>query len=352
MGGVAAIELEGITMKAVVCRTPGELVIEDRDAPGEPTAGWALVGVSHVGICGTDYHIFEGKHPFLAYPRVMGHEVSGTVLKVGDGVALAVGEPVVVNPYLACGDCVACRQGKPNCCVHIEVLGVHRDGAMCEQILVPAENLYPTNGLSLADAAAVEFLAIGAHAVRRSLAAAGSRTLVIGAGPIGLGAAIFARIAGQEVTLLDMSRERLAFAERQLGFPGIDAAGADTAQAVRKQTEGDGFDTVFDATGNTASIQAAFSHVAHGGVLVLVSVVKDAISFSDPEFHKREMMLVGSRNATRTDFEHVAASIRSGAVPLDRLVTHRSTLADAPRDIARWAHQKSGLIKAVIAVGA
>ncbi|UVK40433.1 zinc-binding alcohol dehydrogenase family protein [Mesorhizobium sp. AR10] len=338
-------------MKAVVCRSPGDLVVEDRPAPGAPPSGWALVAVSHVGICGTDYHIFEGKHPFLAYPRIMGHEVSGTVIATGEGVDLAVGEPVIVNPYLACGKCIACRQGKPNCCVKIEVLGVHRDGAMGEQILVPAQNLYPANGVSLADAAAVEFLAIGAHAVRRAHAQPGARTLVVGAGPIGLGTALFARIAGLDVTLLDMSSERLGFAASELDFTTLDASQATAAGLVREATGGEGFDVVFDATGNTQSVQSAFAHVAHGGTLVLVSVVKDDIAFSDPEFHKREMALIGSRNALRADFDHVAASIRNGAVPLAKLVTHRTTLGDTPRDLARWAHEKSGLIKAVIEVG-
>ncbi|RJT40258.1 zinc-binding alcohol dehydrogenase family protein [Mesorhizobium waimense] len=338
-------------MKAVVCRSPGDLVVEDRPAPGAPPPGWALVAVSHVGICGTDYHIFEGKHPFLAYPRIMGHEVSGTVVDKGDGVALAIGEPVIINPYLACGKCIACRHGKPNCCVKIEVLGVHRDGAMCEQILVPAQNLYPANGLSLADAAAVEFLAIGAHAVRRARADPGARTLVIGAGPIGLGTALFARIAGLDVSLLDMSTERLGFAESELGFATLDGSRQTAAELVQDATDGEGFDVVFDATGNTKSVQSAFAHVAHGGTLVLVSVVKDDISFSDPEFHKREMTLVGSRNALKADFDHVAASIRNGAVPMAKLVTHRTTLGQAPLDLARWAQQKSGLIKAVIEVG-
>ncbi|AZO18641.1 zinc-binding alcohol dehydrogenase family protein [Mesorhizobium sp. M2A.F.Ca.ET.043.05.1.1] len=337
-------------MKAVVCRSPGELVLEDRAAPGAPQPGWARVAVSHVGICGTDYHIFEGKHPFLAYPRIMGHEVSGTIVEKGEGIDLAVGEPVIINPYLSCGQCIACRHGKPNCCVKIEVLGVHRDGAMCDEILVPAQNLYPANGLSLADAAAVEFLAIGAHAVRRSSATPGQRTLVVGAGPIGLGTAIFARIAGLDVSLLDMSSERLGFAEKELGFPPLDTSKASAADLVRQATGGEGFDLVFDATGNTASVQSAFAHVAHGGTLVLVSVVKDDITFSDPEFHKREMTLVGSRNALKADFEHVAASIRNGAVPLGKLVTHRTTLAATPRDLARWTHEKSGLIKAVIEV--
>lgn len=337
-------------MKAVLCREPGILDLVERTSPEKPAPGWVRLGVSHVGICGTDYHIFEGKHPFLEYPRVMGHEISATVLEAGDGVAMAAGTPVIVNPYLSCGTCVACRQGKANCCTNIKVLGVHTDGAFCEEINVPAGNLYAAKGLSLEAAATVEFLAIGAHAVRRSMAAAGSRSLVIGAGPIGLGAAIFSRIAGHEVTLLDTSAERLEMASERFGFMSGIVANDGTAEAVKAKTDGDGFDIVFDATGYGPSMEKAFGFVAHGGALVLVSVVKDDIRFSDPEFHKREMMVIGSRNATRVDFEHVADSIAGGLVPVDKLITHRTTLADAPRDLARWAHEKSGLIKAVIKV--
>jgi len=337
-------------MKAVLCQKPGVLETVERPSPGTPAPGWVRLAVSHVGICGTDYHIFEGKHPFLEYPRVMGHEISATVIEAGDGVAMAVGTPVVVNPYLSCGICVACRKDKPNCCTNIKVLGVHTDGAFCEEITVPAGNLYAAKGLSLEAAATVEFLAIGAHAVRRSMAPAGSRSLVIGAGPIGLGAAIFSRIAGHEVTLLDTSAERLQMAADRFGFQSGIVANDATADAVKAATGGDGFDVVFDATGYGPSMEKAFGFVAHGGALVLVSVVKDDIRFSDPEFHKREMMVIGSRNATRVDFEHVADSISKGLVPVDQLITHRTTLADAPRDLARWAHEKGGLIKAVIKV--
>jgi len=339
-------------MKAVLCKEPGVLELVERPSPGAPSPGWIRLAVSHVGICGTDYHIFEGKHPFLEYPRVMGHEISATVLETGDGVAMAVGTPVIVNPYLSCGSCVACRQGKPNCCTDIKVLGVHTDGAFCDEISVPAGNLYAAKGVSLEAAATTEFLAIGAHAVRRSMAPAGSRSLVIGAGPIGLGAAIFSRIAGHEVTLLDTSQERLQMAADRFNFSSGIVAGEGASEAVKAKTDGDGFDVVFDATGYGPSMEKAFSFVAHGGALVLVSVVKDDIRFSDPEFHKREMMVIGSRNATRVDFEHVADSIAKGLVPVEQLITHRTTLADAPRDLARWAHEKSGLIKAVIKVGA
>jgi 2-desacetyl-2-hydroxyethyl bacteriochlorophyllide A dehydrogenase len=337
-------------MKTVICAAPGKLELADRPALGSPPVGWALIDVAHVGICGTDYHIFEGKHPFLAYPRVMGHEVSGTVVEVNGPATVAVGQDVIINPYLSCGTCVACRQEKPNCCVSIQVLGVHRDGVMAEQILVPVLNLLPTNGLSLVEAATVEFLAIGAHAVRRSMAIGGARALVVGAGPIGLGTALFARIAKHQVTIMDVSTERLAFAAEQLGFPVIDGSAGQAAEKISEGTARVGFDVVYDATGNSRSMQAAFSYVAHGGVMVLVSVVQDDITFSDPEFHKREMMLIGSRNATNADFEHVVASIRAGKIPVDRLVTHRTTLRDSPRDIALWAHEKDGLIKAMIDV--
>jgi 2-desacetyl-2-hydroxyethyl bacteriochlorophyllide A dehydrogenase len=339
------------TIKVVRCAEPGKLVLEEQQAPGSPPEGWALVNVAYVGICGTDYHIFEGRHPYLAYPRVMGHEFSGTIAAINAPAGLSVGQQVLINPYLACGNCSACRHGKPNCCIAIEVLGVHRDGAMSEQILVPAQNLISAVGLSPVEAATVEFLAIGAHAVRRSMAGPGNRTLVIGAGPIGLGVALFARIARQNVTVMDVNAERLAFAAKQ-GFLVIDGSKGSIIETIAERTAKTGFDVVFDATGNSRSMQSAFAYVAHGGVMVMVSVVQDDITFSDPEFHKREMMLIGSRNATQADFQHVIASIRDGKIPIDQLVTHRTTLRDSPRDIAIWALQKSGLIKAVIDVAA
>ncbi|HEV7309275.1 zinc-binding alcohol dehydrogenase family protein [Ensifer sp.] len=337
-------------MKAVLCPQPGRLEIVDR-APIEAIAdGWVRLAVSHVGICGTDYHIFEGKHPFLEYPRVMGHEISATVVAGGRGTSIPRGTPVVVNPYLSCGACIACRKGKPNCCTAIKVLGVHTDGAFCEEVLVPESNLYPVQDLSPEAAATVEFLAIGAHAVRRASTGAGARALVIGAGPIGLGTAIFARIAGHEVRLADTSAERLDFAADKLGFAGGVVVDADVAARIAVATGGDGFDVVFDATGHAGSMTAAFAHVAHGGTLVFVSVVKDEIRFSDPEFHKREMTLIGSRNATREDFDHVVASLRAGHVPIEALITHRTTIDGVVHDLPRWAQEKAGLVKAVVRI--
>jgi 2-desacetyl-2-hydroxyethyl bacteriochlorophyllide A dehydrogenase len=336
-------------MEALVCLKPGDLVVEERPGPQRATSGEALVRIRRVGICGTDYHIFEGNHPYLQYPRVMGHELSASVVEPPPGSSLRRDNLVVVNPYIACGTCHACRKGRPNCCMNIAVLGVHRDGGMTELISVPETNLYPAGNLTPDQAATVEFLAIGAHGVSRAGASAKSgRTLVIGAGPIGIGAAIFAQIAGAAVTLMDVDDKRLQESHRLIGADSAIVANAEAAHAVSDLTAGIGFDTVIDATGNRTSMETGFAYVAHTGVYVLLSVVREDVTFSDPLFHARETTLLASRNALRSDFETVISAIASGAVPIAKLITHRTTLAGAVDDLPRWAADKRGLIKALI----
>lgn len=334
-------------MQAVVCRTPYDIRVEARPmavaAPGE-----VLLRMQRAGICGTDYHIYSGQHPFLEYPRLIGHELSGVVESAPPGSGWTKGQLVVVNPYLACGTCHACKGGKPNCCMKIAVLGVHRDGGMAEYLSLPPGNLIAADGLSPDQAACVEFLAIGAHAVRRGAVAKGQRVLVIGAGPIGIGAALFAQIAGGQVTIIDRDSDRLTLVGAATGITDLILADDAIADTVAQVTGGDGFDVVFEATGNPVSMETSFYHVAHGGVLVLVGLVKSRIGFHDPDFHRREMAVLASRNATQQDFDKVMAAIHSGQVDTNRLITHRTTLARVATDLPRWAADKTGLIKAMV----
>lgn len=323
-------------IEALACLEPGKLELQHRDAP-VPPEGTVLVRPRRVGICGTDYHIFEGKHPYLQYPRVMGHELAVEALETANGIK--AGQIYAVNPYLSCGACVACRAGKSNCCVKISVLGVHQDGGMTGLIAVPPQNLIKADGLSADECATVEFLAIGAHAVRRGMTAKGDRALVVGTGPIGMGAALFAKIAGADVTIYDRDAVRAAAMAKLLDV-----------EAVTEPAK-ESFSLVFDATGNTQAMEKGFDFVQAGGRYVLVSVVRDSITFMDPDFHRREMTLYGSRNATAEDFERVVAAIRAGDVPTDRIITHRTTLSKAVLDLPRWAHEKHGLIKAMIEIG-
>jgi 2-desacetyl-2-hydroxyethyl bacteriochlorophyllide A dehydrogenase len=334
-------------MEALVCVRPGELRLERRSPPKADDSR-LLVRPRRVGVCGTDYHIFEGKHPYLQYPRVMGHELAVELVEAPAGSEPA-GRIFAVNPYVSCGKCVACRRGKPNCCTTISVLGVHEDGGMAGLLAIPAANLIPVDGLSMDQAASVEFLAIGAHAVRRAALSAGDRVLVVGAGPIGLGVALFARLSGASVAVLDQDGDRTASAA---SITGAAAFVADTGglAALAASTGGEGFDVVFDATGSSAAMEKGFDYVAHGGRYVLVSVVRQAITFQDPDFHRKEISLLGSRNATAEDFEQVVSAIRRDLVPVERLITHRTDLANAVSDLPRWASQKNGLIKAVIEI--
>jgi 2-desacetyl-2-hydroxyethyl bacteriochlorophyllide A dehydrogenase len=341
---------ETATMKALVCVKPGQLEIETRARPMRK-AGEALVRVRRVGVCGTDMHIYSGRQPYLEYPRVMGHELSGEVAEADPESQLRVGDVVYIMPYLACGHCHACKIGKTNCCMKIQVLGVHRDGGMAEYISVPEAFVFRCNGLDLDSAAMIEFLAIGRHAVRRSgllEGGAGKRVLVVGVGPIGIATSLFAKLSSAHVTVVDSRPARLAFCRDHIGVDDAlivdDALEANLAAA----TQGDFYDVVFDATGAPAAMEKGFHYVAHGGSYILISVVSASLTFSDPEFHKRETTLMGSRNATIDDFEAVVEAMRNGKVPVRALNTHRAALKDMPEKMPDWARPDAGVIKALV----
>jgi 2-desacetyl-2-hydroxyethyl bacteriochlorophyllide A dehydrogenase len=334
-------------MMTVVCREPGKLALEERPLP-EPKPGEVLVAIRRVGICGTDFHIYEGLHPYLEYPRVMGHELSAEVLEAPKGSAFAPGDPVLVIPYLSCGTCIACRKGKTNCCTTLRCLGVHCDGGMAERFALPEQNLYPAEGLSLDQAAMVEFLAIGAHAVRRSRLVPGERALVVGAGPIGIGTALFARLAGAEVTLMERQPAILDLARRLTGIDSAILADEAAEERIAALTGGELFDVVFDATGNAGAMQKSVDYAASGGSYVMVGVVKDELAFSDPDLHRKELTVYATRNATREDFDTVVAAIRAGHIPTEELNTHSCALDELPEALPRWLYDRVGVVKAMV----
>jgi len=336
-------------MRALLCANPGELRIVERP---EPTIrqGEARVRLRRAGVCGTDLHIYEGTQPYCEYPRVIGHELAGEIDEVGAASRLRPGQRVAIIPYLSCGTCVACRRGKTNCCQRLGVLGVHLDGGMADYVCVPEANVVAADTVSLDEAAMAEFLAIGAHAVGRGSPTRGSRVLVVGAGPIGIACMIFARLRGAEVTALDGRVDRLDFCARQIAVDHCVPAGAGAKAALWRLTEGDFFDCVFDATGSIDAMNAGFAYVAHGGAYVLVGIVRETVAFADPEFHKRETTLLGSRNATARDFDDVFAALGAGLIPTGALNTHRATLSEAPERFPEWIRPETGVIKAIIEI--
>lgn len=293
-------------MESIVCTEPGDMSIANKTTPTEIGADDVLIAIKRIGVCGTDIHAFKGNQPFFTYPRILGHEISGIVDKVGKGVGNTnIGDTVVVIPYLHCGECAACISGKTNCCTNMKVLGVHTDGGMGEYVTVPSSNVIPVKELTLDDAAIVEPLSIGAHAVRRAQIQNDDMVLVIGTGPIGLGVARFAKLQGAKTIVMDINEERLNFgqkwSESDIAINGSD----NVLQQLLDVGDGSLPTIVFDATGNKQSMMESFNYVGHGGKLVFVGLVKDDISFYNPDFHSKEITLLGSRNATKQDFDYV-----------------------------------------------
>jgi 2-desacetyl-2-hydroxyethyl bacteriochlorophyllide A dehydrogenase len=337
-------------MKTLTCTTPGSFEYSDTSIPEVPE-GYSLLKIKRVGVCGTDLHAFEGTQPFFQYPRILGHELAAEIVETPADSGFAIGEAVTISPYFNCGKCIACRNGKYNCCASIQVCGVHIDGGMREFLAVPTYSLIHGEGLSFDELALVEPLAIGAHGVRRAGVTKGEFVLVIGAGPIGIGTMEFAKIAGGEVIALDINDQRLNFCREKLGINHVINAGASNVlEQLQAITNGDMPTVVIDCTGNLKAINNAFSYMAHGARYVLIGLQKNEISFSHPEFHKREATLMSSRNATAQDFDHVIASMKQGLVKPTTYITHRVAFSQVKDEFETWLNPANGVIKAMISV--
>lgn len=336
-------------MQVLVCTRPQQLEFQEVPVPA-CGPGEALVRIRRVGICGTDIHAYGGNQPYFDYPRVLGHELAGEIVAVGDADQHAlVGHSAYVIPYLHCGICRACTRGNTNCCQDMRVLGVHSDGGMAEYLAVPIAHLVTSPCLDLEQLALIECLAIGAHAVRRSAVEADELAVIVGAGPIGMGILQIARSRGARTLVVDTNRQRLAFCRDVLGADTIAHAIDEDVVARIMDLNGGGLaEVVFDATGNPAAMKRGFDFVGHAGRYVLVSVVKADIAFHDPDFHKKELSLLGSRNATREDFETVARMMVSGELHGEAMITHRGAFADMPTLMPRWCDPEHGVIKAMI----
>lgn len=333
-------------MKILSCEEPGKLIYKEQAIP-EVSAGNTLLRVRRIGICGTDLHAFEGTQPYFTYPRVLGHELAAEVVTADS--EFNEGGIVTVIPYINCQNCLACRTGKPNCCSNIKVLGVHTDGGMAEFIEVPTRLLLPANGLSLDELALVEPLAIGAHGVRRAGVQKDEFVLVVGAGPIGLGAMEFARIAGGKVIGLDINDQRLTFCKDRLAVKyAINAVAEDVITRLQEITNGDMPSVVIDATGSLKAINNSFNYMAHGARYVLIGLQKGDINFSHPEFHKREATLMSSRNATRQDFDHVLWAMKNKLIDPANYITHHVTFEGVAAKFHEWMDPAQGVIKAMI----
>lgn len=338
-------------MKAIQLEAPKQFRRFDIDEPEAPGPGQALVRVHRVGICGTDISGYLGKMPFFKYPRIPGHELGVEVLKVADGVTnVKAGDRCSVEPYMNCGECHACRKGAINCCAKLEVIGVMVDGGLRERFLVRAEKLHPSTKLSFDQLALVETLAIGCHAVNRGGLQPGEPCLIVGAGPIGLSALEFVKLAGAKPIVLDLNDARLEFCRDVMGVLHTVRPSDHLEQDLRELTEGALPDVVIDATGSSASMSAAFGYVAPTGRLVYVGITTDEVHFRHPIFHRPEGTLLCSRNAVPNDFTRIIKLIEDGQIDTKPWITHRTSFDDLLDVFPDYTKPETGVIKAIVEV--
>jgi 2-desacetyl-2-hydroxyethyl bacteriochlorophyllide A dehydrogenase len=335
-------------MKYIVCEKPGKFLLKEKKEP-KKEYGKAILKVKKVGICGTDLHAYSGNQAFFDYPRILGHELATEVLDIEDNnKGIKVGDNVVVMPYLSCDKCIACRNGKTNCCSKMQVLGVHADGGMQEKIIVPIELLIPAPNLSDNAMTLVEPLAIGAHAIRRAQLRAGENIVVVGCGPIGIGILKLAQIAGANVIAIDVNQNRLDYAKETLGVDHIVLAGEEAFGKIAKITNHNMATAVFDASGHKGALEFGHNFMCHGGRYILVGLSKGEIVFNHPTIHAKETTLMCSRNATLEDFKHVMAILEEGKFPIDSFITDNVDFNDMITNFEGWLNPENGVIKATV----
>ena len=303
-------------------------------APGE-----VLIRVRTVGYCGSDLNTYRGLNPLVTYPRVPGHEIAGTVERMGHSVpaaALAIGMDVTVLPYTACGQCPACRRGRANACENNATLGVQRDGAITEFIAVAWEKVVAADGLPRRALALVEPLSVGFHAVDRGRVQASDTVVVIGCGAVGLGAIAGAHERGARVIAVDIDDAKIALARRAGAEHGVNCEPASLSTHIRELTNGDGAGVVVEAVGIPGTFVAAVEAAAFTGRVVYIGYAKAPVTYDTSAFVKKELDILGARNATMEDFHAAMAMLRGGTFPVDATVSRTVSLDDAGAALDDW----------------
>jgi 2-desacetyl-2-hydroxyethyl bacteriochlorophyllide A dehydrogenase len=305
-----------------------------------------LLAVKRIGICGTDLHAFNGRQPYFTYPRILGHELAAQVVEADStDDRIKEGDIVAVMPYANCGTCVACVQGKTNCCDTLKVYGVHIDGGMQELISIPSRLLIPASDLPVEAIALIEPLSIGAHALRRAGTGRGDTVVVVGCGPIGIWLIQQAKNLGASVIAMDINLHRLEIVKHHFGADeGVDGSD-DPLKKILEITNGKLADCVFDATGSQKAIERGPDYMRHGGKFVLVGLFKGPITFDHPALHAKESTLLCSRNATMLDFEQVMNTLRSEQFNVSSYITREVAFESIPSSFNAWASPESQDIK-------
>lgn len=338
-------------MKTILMPEPGKVIITEMEKP-TPKPGEALLKLLYGGICGSDLGSYRGANAYVVYPCIPGHEFSAEIVEIGENDrGLKPGMIVTCNPYFNCGHCYSCERGLVNACTDNQTMGVQRQGAFSQYITMPVERIYDGKGLSPRTLALIEPFCISYHGVTRGQVKPGDKVLVVGAGTIGVLAAVAAKAKGAEVTICDVAPEKLDYAYQTFGLAHklLNASPEAFAAGVAELTQGNGYDVTIEAVGMPETFQNCIDAACFGGRLVLIGVSKRNINdFFFTIIQKKELNIFGSRNALKSDFLELIELVRSGAVDLEKIVTNEYAWTDAPQAFAEFSANAGKMLKVVL----
>jgi len=336
-------------MKSIVINKPGDVVIKQKEIP-LPKAKEALLKVLYGGICGSDLGTYRGVFAYSSYPLTPGHEFSAEIIEVGpNDKNLKKGMIVTCNPYFNCGECYSCQRGLVNCCTTNQTMGVQREGAFSEYITMPIDRIYDGKGISAKTLVLIEPFCISYHGLSRAKIKNGDKVLIIGAGTIGVLAAIAAQSMGASVYICDISEQKLAYTKQ------FDISGTilnDTSEhfilQVNEITNGNGFDVTIEAVGMPSTFQNCIDAVAYGGSVVLIGVGKNNLDFNFTLIQKKELNIYGSRNALQKDFLEIIDLVKDNKVNLDKIVTNTYKMQDAKKAFDEFDKFGQSMLKVLL----
>ena len=336
-------------MKAIQITSPKNVRMVEVPSP-IAGKGEVLLKIIYVGFCGSDMSTFLGKNALAAYPRVPGHEISAVVVSVGEEVpdVFVAGLAVTVVPYTSCGTCSSCRRGRYNACRYNQTLGVQREGAMQEFIVVPWQKIIAEDSLSAKELAMVEPLTVGFHAVDRGRVSKEDFVMVFGCGMIGSGAIIGAATRGATVIAVDIDDQKLQLAQKIGAKYCINSKTESLHEILEKITDGHGPDVVIEAAGNPFTYPAAIEEAAFTARIVCIGYSANEISFPTRLWVQKELDILGSRNATPADFEAVIGYLKSGKFPLDEMITRIIQPDEVEEAFTEWAANPGEVMKILI----
>ncbi len=309
---------------------PGEIEVKNVPTLGSVSSNEIKLAIKKIGVCGSDIHVYHGKHPFTSYPVVQGHEYSGEVVEVGSDVSkIKVGDKATARPQLVCGECAPCKKGNYNICNELKVQGFQSPGTAQDFFIVPEDRILKLPAtFTHEQGALIEPSAVAAYCTKKAGDLNGKNVVVTGAGPIGNLVAQFARTRGAKVLITDLSDFRLQKA-KDCGIEYVSNPKEESlSKAMIRVFNNAGFDAGFECAGVEIALDTLVQNINKGGDIVAVAVYDDRPKVDVSILGDRELRLIGTLMYKHEDYEEAVEKIHSGDIKTEPLVTKHFAFED------------------------